>query len=244
MCCPWQGEKSVFRFSQGGDCGRMTKNAQEDHAMRYQNITKGIFLARPNRFIAHVLVDGETVVCHVKNTGRCAELLRPGVPVYLEKAQNPARKTAFDLIAVEKGDLLINMDAQAPNRVFAEWAAEGKFLPEVQVIQPEYRYGDSRLDFVLTTPQGLHLVEVKGVTLEENGHARFPDAPTERGVRHLAVFVLPMEGMPDFAPNDATHPAFGEALRHAAANGVRVEAWECAVTPESLRIVRPVKTLL
>lgn len=226
--------------------------------MRYQNITKGTFLTRPNRFIAHVLVDGEMVVCHVKNTGRCAELLRPGVPVYLERAQNPARKTAFDLVAVEKGDLLINMDAQAPNRVFAEWAAEGWFLPEVQVIQPEYRYGASRLDFALTTPQGLHLVEVKGVTLEEGGHARFPDAPTERGVRHLgeleraaaeglgatAFFVIQMEGMTDFAPNDATHPAFGEALRHAAEHSVRVEAWECAVTPESLRIVRPVEVRL
>lgn len=226
--------------------------------MRYQNITKGTFLARPNRFIAHVLVDGETVVCHVKNTGRCAELLRPGATVYLEKSRNPARKTAWDLVAVEKGDLLINMDAQAPNRVFAEWAAEGKFLPEVQAIRPEYRYGASRLDFALTTPQGLHLVEVKGVTLEEGGHARFPDAPTERGVRHLgeleraaaeglgatAFFVIQMEGMKDLAPNDVTHPAFGEALRHAAEHGVRVEAWECAVTPESLRIVRPVKVRL
>ena len=226
--------------------------------MRYQNITNGTFLSRPNRFIAHVLVDGETVVCHVKNTGRCAELLRPGVPVYLEKSRNPARKTAWNLVAVEKGDLLINMDAHAPNRVFAEWAAEGKFLPEVQAIRPEYRYGASRLDFALTTPQGLHLVEVKGVTLEEGGHARFPDAPTERGVRHLgeleraaaeglgatAFFVIQMEGMRDLAPNDVTHPAFGEALRHAAEHGVRVEAWECAVTPESLRIVRPVKVRL
>ena len=226
--------------------------------MRYQNITKGIFLARPNRFIAHVLVDGETVVCHVKNTGRCAELLRPGVPVYLEKAQNPARKTAFDLIAVEKGDLLINMDAQAPNRVFAEWAAEGKFLPEVQVIQPEYRYGDSRLDFVLTTPQGLHLVEVKGVTLEEHGHARCPDAPTERGVRHLhelmraaalghratAFFVIQMEDVTDFAPNDDTHPAFGAALRQAAAAGVQVAAYSCRVTPDSMTIHRPVPVIL
>ena len=226
--------------------------------MDYGCVVPARFLARPNRFIARVQLGEQTVECHVKNTGRCRELLVPGATVYLERGANPNRRTAWDLIAADKGGKLINMDAQAPNRVFAEWAAEGKFLPEVQVIQPEYRYGDSRLDFVLTTPQGLHLVEVKGVTLEENGHARFPDAPTERGVRHLgeleraaaaglaatAFFVIQMEGMKDFAPNDATHPAFGEALRHAAANGVRVEAWECAVTPESLRIVRPVKTLL
>ena len=226
--------------------------------MEYRNVTEGRFLSRPNRFIARVETGGEEVVCHVKNTGRCAELLRPGARVYLEKSANPARKTAWDLIAVEKGDLLINMDAQAPNRVFAEWAAEGKFLPEVEAIRPEYRYGASRLDFALTTPRGLHLVEVKGVTLEEGGHARFPDAPTERGVRHLeeleravaeglaatAFFVIQMEGMRDFAPNDVTHPAFGAALRHVVANGVRVEAWECAVTPGSLRIVRPVRVLL
>ena len=226
--------------------------------MDYGCVVPARFLDRPNRFVAHVLLGQETVTCHVKNTGRCRELLVPGARVYLERGRNPGRRTAWDLIAADKDGKLINMDAQAPNRVFAEWVAEGRFLPEVQAIQPEYRYGESRLDFALTTPQGLHLVEVKGVTLEENGHARFPDAPTERGVRHLgeleraaaaglaatAFFVIQMEGMKDFAPNDATHPAFGEALRHAAANGVRVEAWECAVTPESLRIVRPVKTLL
>ena len=226
--------------------------------MRYGEVLPAEFIARPNRFIAHVRLRGEEVVCHVKNTGRCRELLQSGVQVWLERGTNPRRKTAYDLIAVRKGERLVNMDAQAPNRVFAEWAAEGKFLPEVEAIRPEYRYGASRLDFALTTPEGLHLVEVKGVTLEEGGHARFPDAPTERGVRHLgeleravaeglaatAFFVIQMEGMKDFAPNDATHPAFGDALRHAAASGVRVEAWECAVTPESLRIVRPVKVVL
>ena len=226
--------------------------------MRYDNIVRGRFLSRPNRFIALVDIDGAETVCHVKNTGRCRELLVPGAEVYLVPGTAPGRKTPYDLVAVDKSGVLINMDAQAPNRVFAEWAAEGRFLPEVQVIQPEYRYGASRLDFALTTPQGLHLVEVKGVTLEEGGHARFPDAPTERGVRHLgeleraaaeglgatAFFVIQMEGMTDFAPNDATHPAFGEALRHAAEHSVRVEAWECAVTPESLRIVRPVEVRL
>ena len=223
--------------------------------MRYQNITKGTFLARPNRFIAHVLVDGETVVCHVKNTGRCAELLRPGVPVYLEKSRNPARKTAYDLIAVEKGDLLINMDAQAPNRIFAQWIRQQE--PEITV-HPEYRYGDSRLDFCLERPEGLHLVEVKGVTLEREGHCLFPDAPTERGVRHLhelmraveeghratAFFVIQMADVLDFAPNDTTHPAFGEALREAARRGVEIVAYTCRVTPETVTLDAPVPVRL
>ena len=226
--------------------------------MRYQNITKGTFLARPNRFIAHVLVDGETVVCHVKNTGRCAELLRPGVPVYLEKVQNPARKTAFDLIAVEKGDLLINMDAQAPNRVFAEWALAGGFVPGLTRLKPEVTWGSSRFDFYWEAGDRRGFAEVKGCTLEDGGLARFPDAPTERGVKHLrelaacraegyeaaVCFILQMEGMKRFSPNDDTHPAFGEALRAAAAAGVLVLAMECAVTPDTLAVTRPVPVVL
>ena len=143
--------------------------------MRYEQVKKGIFLARPNRFIAHVLVDDTETVCHVKNTGRCRELLVPGAAVYLEKGTNPNRKTAYDLIAVEKNGKLINMDAQAPNKVFAEWALQ--FDPTATAVHSEYRFGQSRLDFCLETPRGLHLVEVKGVTLEENGNALFPDAP-------------------------------------------------------------------
>ena len=138
--------------------------------MQYGQVEKGIFLARPNRFIAQVLVNGAETVCHVKNTGRCRELLVPGAAVYVEKAANPARKTAYDLIAVEKGSRLINMDAQAPNRVFAEWAQT--FDPSVRHIRPEFTFGQSRLDFCLETANGLHLVEVKGVTLEEDGHTR------------------------------------------------------------------------
>lgn len=153
--------------------------------LQYHQVVKGRFLRRPNRFIAHVETEDGLQICHVKNTGRCRELLVPGAAVYLEKAANSARKTAYDLIAVEKGALLINMDAQAPNRVFQEWAAQGHFLPDLKSIQPEYHYGESRLDFALTTEAGLHLVEVKGVTLEENGVVRFPDAPTERGVKHI-----------------------------------------------------------
>lgn len=224
--------------------------------MRYGSVVQGRFIARPNRFIALVELDGAETVCHVKNTGRCRELLRPGVTVYLERSENPARRTAFDLIAVEKDGLLINMDAQAPNRVFGEFARQ--FEPAALEVKPEYRYGASRLDFCLTTPAGLHLIEVKGVTLEEGGHARFPDAPTERGVKHLhelmgaaaeghratVFFVLQMEGMRDFAPNDDTHPAFGAALRQAAEAGVRVAAYGCRVTPETLEIDRPVPVLL
>ena len=222
--------------------------------MEYQNIIRGTFLSRPNRFIAMVAIGGQEAVCHVKNTGRCAELLRPGATVYLEKSANPARKTAYDLVAVEKGSLLINMDAQAPNRVFAQWAAAGKFLPDVQVIHPEYRYGGSRLDFALTTPRGLHLVEVKGVTLEENGHARFPDAPTERGVKHLkhlacaaaqgylcyAIFVIQMSGIKGFSPNWSTHPAFGEALLQAKDAGVIPLAFETQVQPQRVELAGPV----
>ena len=224
--------------------------------MRYQRMEKAAFLARPNRFIAHVLLDGEEVVCHVKNTGRCRELLIPGAEVWLERGTNPQRKTLYDLIAVRKGERLINMDAQAPNRVFAEWASQ--LEPEMTALRAEYTYGQSRLDFCLETPQGLHLVEVKGVTLEEGGHTRFPDAPTERGIKHLheliravknghkasVVFVIQMENVLDFAPNDATHPAFGAALRQAAAAGVQVVAVNCRVAPDSLEILHRIPVIL
>ncbi len=226
--------------------------------MHYQHVISGRFIDRPNRFIAHVETEDGILRVHVKNTGRCRELLIPGATVYLEKGTAPKRKTPYDLIAVEKGNRLINMDAQAPNQVFAEWAASGGFLPELAALKKEYRFGDSRLDFCLETPKGLHLVEVKGVTLEENGAARFPDAPTERGVKHIRelqkaveagldatlFFVVQMSEIRSVAPNDATHPAFGTALRQAAAAGVRVMAYECDVTPDSLSIRRPVPVIL
>lgn len=226
--------------------------------MHYNTVISGRFLDRPNRFIAHVETADGVETVHVKNTGRCRELLVPGATVYLERGTNPNRKTAYDLIAVEKGDLLINMDAQAPNKVFAEWAASGAFLPEVTAIHSEYVYGDSRLDFCLETPKGLHLVEVKGVTLEENGAARFPDAPTERGVKHIRelqkaaenglaatlFFVVQMEDILSVAPNDATHPVFGAALREAAFKGVNICAYDCAVTPDSLVIRRSIPVIL
>ena len=226
--------------------------------MQYHSIKKGIFHARPNRFIAHVEVDGAMEVVHVKNTGRCRELLVPGATVYLEEGRNPARKTKYDLIAVEKGDLLVNMDAQAPNKVFQEWAEAGGFLPGLTLLRPETTWGSSRFDFYWEAGERRGFVEVKGVTLEDEGHARFPDAPTERGVKHLeelircqeegyeaaVCFVIQMAGMKDFAPNDVTHPAFGAALRKAAAAGVRVLAQECMVTPETLTMAGPVTVRL
>ena len=205
--------------------------------MDYGCVVPARFLDRPNRFVAHVLLGQETVTCHVKNTGRCRELLVPGARVYLERGRNPGRRTAWDLIAVEKDGKLINMDAQAPNRVFAEWARE-----RYADVHPEVRYGQSRLDFCL---DGQHFVEVKGVTLEQDGRCRFPDAPTERGTRHLheliraveegyratAFFVIQMADAEDFSPNDETDPAFGVALRQAAEAGVEIAAWCCRVTP-------------
>ncbi len=226
--------------------------------MRYGTVIPGRFVDRPNRFVAHVDTAEGIQTVHVKNTGRCRELLVPGAAVYLERGTNPGRKTAFDLIAVEKGGRLINMDAQAPNRVFGEWTAAGGFLPQVTAVRPEFSYGESRLDFCLETPEGPHLVEVKGVTLERGGAAYFPDAPTERGVKHIRelqraaeaglgatlFFVVQMEGVRSVSPNDGTHPAFGAALREAAAHGVAVRAFDCTVTPESVAIRHPVPVLL
>ena len=226
--------------------------------MKYERIEKAVFLERENRFVAYVELEGKREKVHVKNTGRCRELLIPGTTVYLEKAANPARKTRYDLIAVEKGSRLINMDAQAPNRVFGEWAAAGGFLTEVTAVRPEFSWGESRLDFCLETPKGMHLVEVKGVTLEEGGAARFPDAPTERGIKHIRelqqaveegldatlFFVVQMEGICSVAPNDDTHSAFGQALRAAAAAGVHICAYDCEVKPDELVIHQPVPVIL
>lgn len=227
--------------------------------MQYSSVTPATFLSRPNRFVARVLLDGEPQTVHVKNTGRCRELLVPGTTVYLAAGDNPARKTKYDLVAVEKGPLLVNMDSQATNKVFAEWARTGAFHPELTLLRPETVWGNSRFDFYWEAADGRKgFVEVKGVTLEEGGHARFPDAPTLRGVKHLeelarcrsedyeaaVCFVLQMAGMVDFAPNDVTHPAFGEALRRAAEHGVEVLAMECDVTPDSLTLARPVPVKL
>lgn len=226
--------------------------------MEYASCCEATFLARPNRFIARVLLEGAEVPVHVKNTGRCRELLVPGCRVYLVKADNPARKTGYDLVAVEKGDLLINMDAQAPNRLFQEWVEKGKFLPGITKLQPEYTHGDSRFDFYLERGEERWLVEVKGCTLENDGIARFPDAPTERGVKHIEgliraqaegfhtciCFILQMEGMRWFCPNDVTHPAFGEALRRAKVAEVQVLALECRVWPQGAEAIGEVPVRL
>lgn len=216
--------------------------------MIYSDIIKGIFLERPNRFIAHVDIGGRREVCHVKNTGRCRELLLPGVTVVLQKGRGEHRKTAYDLIAVYKGDRLINIDSQVPNKVFAEWLKRGELYRDITLVKPESRFGRSRFDFYLEADGRKVYVEVKGVTLEEGGIARFPDAPTERGVRHLQelidcvaagydallVFVVQMKGMRQVEANRKTHPAFGEALKAAAQGGVRVLALGCTVTEDSI----------
>lgn len=226
--------------------------------MQYGKILPARFLARPNRFVARVEAEGQELVCHVKNTGRCRELLVPGATVWLEESPNPNRKTKFDLIAVEKGERLINMDAQAPNQVFGEWAQSGHFREGLTLLRPETTYGSSRFDFYWESSKSRGFVEVKGVTLEEDGVVRFPDAPTLRGVKHLeelvkahevgyeaaVCFVIQMGDVRWFAPNDATHPEFGQALRKAAAAGVEVLAMDCAVTPQTLTMGKPVPVKL
>lgn len=226
--------------------------------MRYEHVRAGRFLARPNRFIAQVELEGGAVACHVKNTGRCRELLLPGARVYLQDfgAVHDGRKTRYDLIAVEKErpgqpPLLVNMDAQAPNKVFAQWAQAGGFVRDLTLLRPETAWGGSRFDFYYETACGVRgFVEVKGVTLEEGGLAAFPDAPTQRGVKHLnelaraagegyaahVCFVVQMEGMTLFCPNERTHPAFGDAMRRAAQAGVELLARGCTVTADSLEI--------
>ena len=220
--------------------------------MTYSHTRTGRFVARPNRFVAVVEVDGADTVCHVKNTGRCKELLVPGCTVVLEAATNPERKTPYDVIAVYKGERLINMDSSAPNAAVAEWLPS--YFLDATLIRPEYKWGGSRFDFYVETPTVQRLVEVKGVTLEENGIARFPDAPTERGKRHLnelaeavqkgyeayVVFVIQMAQVRHFEPNDRTHKAFGDALRAARKAGVQVLAFDTIVTPNSMEIGKPI----
>lgn len=221
--------------------------------MKYKQIISGIFLERPNRFIAHVEIDGVPEIVHVKNTGRCKELLLSGSTVYLSVADNPSRKTKYDLIAVEKQrdgapPLLINMDSQIPNAAAEEWLRTGTLFSPHAMIRREVTYGNSRFDFFVTDGERKAFLEVKGVTLEEKGIAMFPDAPTERGVKHLreliqcrqdgyeayVLFVIQMKEMTAFRPNDMTHSAFGDALREADRAGVKILAMDCAVTPDSI----------
>ena len=247
--------------------------------MTYEHIVAGTFISRPNRFIAHVETGNRTVVCHVKNTGRCRELLIPGVTVILEfhpDAVLSGRKTEYDLIGVYKNGLLINMDSQAPNKAAWEWLVSlgggqyteknhyplGSYVPFD--IRREATHGDSRFDLAFslrdrdTKAVSPAFMEVKGVTLEENGVALFPDAPTKRGIKHLkgliraheegyeayVLFVIQMKGILGFTPNDITHPAFGETLRQAREAGVHVLAYDCLVNPDTMTVDSPVKVML
>ena len=214
--------------------------------MKYSNIYKGTFLERPNRFIAICEIDGKEEVCHVKNTGRCRELLQKGATVYLEKSSNPNRKTQFDLIAVEKNDILINMDSQIPNFVVAE--SLNKIFSDITFVIQEYKYGNSRFDIYVETKTEKIFVEVKGVTLENDGVVRFPDAPTERGIKHLkelqkavkegyracVVFLVQMNNVKYFEPNYKTHPEFAKELKNAYENGVEIFVYDSVVTPEEI----------
>ena len=236
--------------------------------MNYKTIKEAVFIERPNRFLAKVIVDGEPHMVHVKNTGRCKELLYEGVKIYLEDHGDvQTRKTRYSLISVEKNDLLsnngvrlVNIDSQAPNQVVAEALSNGdihlsEFNRTLIRIRPEITYGDSRFDFYVEDESGNKAyIEVKGVTLEDGGTARFPDAPTERGIKHIKelcralesgfsaflIFIIQMKGVTVFEPNDETHPAFGEALREARNKGVIVLAYDCEVFPDSITIGNPI----
>lgn len=227
--------------------------------MRYERITQGSFLERPNRFLAYAELAGKKEVIHVKNTGRCAELLKPGAIIYVQESQNPERKTKWDLIAVEKGDRIINMDSQIPNRVVQEWIEEGNLFENVRLVKPETTYCNSRFDlYVETGDKRKIFIEVKGVTLEENGVVRFPDAPSERAVKHLeelghavkegyeayVFFVIQMKGVRYFTPNRDTHPAFCDALKRAQAAGVHVLAYDCEVSADSIEVNEEVPVVL
>ena len=222
--------------------------------MIYPDIQKAIFLDRPNRFVAHVQLDGRLVSCHVKNTGRCRELLIPGAEIYVQHREQPARKTAYDLIAVQKKGRLVNLDSAASNRVFHGFLTSGGLGFQPERIQPEYLHGDSRFDFYFEHGGVPCMAEVKGVTLEEDGIARFPDAPTLRGLKHLnglrqcaregipayIIFVIQMDSVQAFEANRVAQPAFADALRAVKQDGVQVLAYDCHVTPDSLDIANPV----
>lgn len=226
--------------------------------MKYLNMEPAVFKARPNRFIAYVETERGEEICHVKNTGRCRELLTPDAVIYVQRNDNPARKTKLDLIGVRKKEYLINMDSQAPNQAVKEWLQAGTLFSKEAKIYSEKTYGDSRFDFYIEDGERKIFMEVKGVTLEEDGVCRFPDAPTERGVKHIRelqkclndgyeayiFFVIQMSPVKYLEPNDQTHPAFGNALREAAEAGVRVMARDCKITEDSMEIMNEVEVRL
>jgi sugar fermentation stimulation protein A len=216
--------------------------------LKYKNIKPAKFISRPNRFVAHIEIDGKQEICHVKNTGRCRELLLPGAEIFVQEANNSNRKTKYDLIGVYKGERLINIDSQVPNKVFHEWAKSSNFFQEMKLIKPECRYKSSRMDFYIETGARKIFVEIKGVTLEDNGVVLFPDAPTERGIKHInhlcrcidegfeayLFFIIQMKDVLYFTPNNKTHQAFGEALNNAGKYGVNIIALDCEVAADSI----------
>lgn len=226
--------------------------------MIYNNIKRAKFLNRSNRFIANIEIDGEEELCHVKNTGRCKELLREGVTVFVQEFNNSNRKTKYDLISVYKGDKLINIDSQAPNKVFHEFLLSGILFENIKLIKPESKYKNSRFDFYVETEDKKIFIEVKGVTLEENGVVKFPDAPTERGLKHLneladcveagyeayVCFIIQMEDVLYFTPNYETHKEFGETLKNVKKKGVNIIALDCKVTKDSLNFQNMVEIKL
>lgn len=226
--------------------------------MKYNDIHKGRFISRPNRFIANVEIEGKVNIVHVKNTGRCRELLTDNACVLLEKSSNSARKTMYDLVSVYKGKRLVNMDSQAPNKVFQEYLEDGRMFQNISFIKPECKFNNSRFDFYVEAENRKIFMEVKGVTLEKNNIVLFPDAPTERGLKHIyelisakeqgfesyVVFVVQMSDVEHFTPNKETHPEFAEALKAAEKSGVNIIALDCIVTENSLNINREVDVIL
>lgn len=217
--------------------------------MKYQNIKKAKFINRPNRFIANIEIEGNIEVCHVKNTGRCRELLTDNAKIFVQEFDYSKRKTKFDLISVYKGSRLINIDSQAPNKIFHEWLKKGNLFNEIEIIKPEFKYENSRFDFYIEADNKKILLEVKGVTLEEDGVVLFPDAPTERGLKHInelveclekgyeayIVFIIQMSNVLYFTPNYKTHREFGEALLNAKERGVNIVALDCEVTEDTIK---------
>lgn len=226
--------------------------------MKYENIRSALFINRKNRFVAQIEIDGKEELCHVKNTGRLRELLVSGAEVYVKEHENSERKTKYSLIAVRKGEEFVNIDSQAPNKVFYEWVNDGGFCDNVTLVKPETTFGNSRFDCYIEAQGRKIFVEVKGVTLEKNGVALFPDAPTERGVKHLKelcecvkrgfeayiVFVVQMKGVHTFTPNAETHMEFAQTLSECDKNGVKILCVDCNVTPETLNISEQIQVKL
>ena len=226
--------------------------------MKYNKTVKAIFIERPNRFVAKVSLDGEDIYCHVKNTGRCRELLVPGATVWLEDSENPARKYRYSLVTVKKGDRLVNMDSQAPNKAVGEWLSGGGYFKDIKLLKPESKYGSSRFDFYCEYEDKKAYIEVKGVTLENNNIVSFPDAPTERGARHVSelaecikegyeayiIFVVQMKDVLHFEPNAVNDPVFAKALKKAQAEGVNIIAVDCDVTDKEMIIRDFVKVIV